>query len=99
MFAARPDSPIPRRRGARELTALIERRVRPGIFVSDNETEFISSAILSGARNHGIVCHFIAPGEPMQNGFCDSFNGRICDQFLNESLFVGLDHARATIAR
>jgi len=41
---------------------------------------------------------FIAPGKPMQNGFCESFNGRMRDELLNETLFFGLDHARAKIA-
>jgi putative transposase len=34
----------------------------------------------------------------MQNGFCESFNGRMRDELLNETLFFGLDHARAKIA-
>ena len=34
----------------------------------------------------------------MQNGFCESFNGRMRDELLNESLFLGLDHARMKIA-
>ena len=33
----------------------------------------------------------------MQNGFCESFNGRMRDELLNESLFLGLDHARHVI--
>jgi putative transposase len=33
----------------------------------------------------------------MQNGFCESFNGRMPDELLNESLFFGLDHARTRI--
>jgi putative transposase len=43
------------------------------------------------------VWHFIAPGKPMQNGFCESFNGRMRDELLNESLFLGLEHARSKI--
>ena len=46
------------------------------------------------ARDHKIAWHFIAPGKPMQNGFCESFNGRMPDELLNESLFLGLDHAQ-----
>jgi hypothetical protein len=84
---------------ARELTALIERRGKPGMIVSDNGTEFTSSAMLGWAQDNRIVWHFIAPGKPMQNGFCESFNGRMRDELLNESLFLGLDHARETIAR
>ena len=34
----------------------------------------------------------------MQNGFCESFNGRMRDELLNETLFFGLDHARTAIA-
>ena len=34
----------------------------------------------------------------MQNGFCESFNGRMRDELLNETLFFDLDHARAKIA-
>jgi putative transposase len=33
----------------------------------------------------------------MQNGFWESFNGRMRDELLNETLFFGLDHARAKI--
>jgi putative transposase len=33
----------------------------------------------------------------MQNGFYESFNGRMRDELLNETLFFGLDHARARI--
>ena len=34
----------------------------------------------------------------MQNGFCESLNGRMRDELLNESLFLGLDHTREMIA-
>ena len=34
----------------------------------------------------------------MQNGFCESSNGRMRDALLNETLFLGRDHARAKIA-
>ena len=33
----------------------------------------------------------------MQNGFCESFNGRMRDELLNETLFLGLAHARSLI--
>jgi putative transposase len=97
-LAAIPDTSISGRRVARELTALIERRGKPGMIVSDNGTEFTSNAMLAWAEEHNITWHFIAPGKPMQNGFCESFNGRMRDELLNESLFFGLDHARTRIA-
>src|SRR5882757_8893506 len=63
----------------------------------DNGTEFTSNAMLAWAEEHNIAWHFIAPGKPMQNGFCESFNGRMRDELLNETLFFGLDHARTRI--
>jgi transposase InsO family protein len=67
------------------------------MIVSDNGTEFTSNAILAWARDHGVEWHYIAPGKPMQNGYTESFNGRMCDELLNESLFIDLDHARQLI--
>ncbi|WP_442967026.1 IS3 family transposase, partial [Rhizobium sp. C4] len=97
-LAAIPDTSISGRRVARELTTLIERRGKPGMIVSDNGTEFTSNAILAWSRDHKVEWHYIAPGKPMQNGYIESFNGRMRDELLNESLFFGLHHARSAIA-
>ena len=97
-LAAVPDTSISGRRVARELTTLIARRGKPGLIVSDNGTEFTSNAMFTWQHEHKIAWHYIAPGKPMQNGFCESFNGRMRDELLNESLFLGLDHARSRIA-
>lgn len=64
-LAAVVDTSISGRRVARELTALIERRGKPG--VSDNGTEFTSIAILEWAAKIQVKWHYIAPGKPMQN--------------------------------
>ena len=60
-------------------------------------TEFTANAILTWCKDYGIEWHYIAPGKPMQNGYVESFNGRMRDELLNETLFHGLDHARAVI--
>jgi transposase InsO family protein len=96
-LAAIPDTSISGRRVARELTALIERRGKPGMIVSDNGTELTSNAILKWCAEHKVEWHYIAPGKPMQNGFLESFNGRMRDEFLNETLFRNLAHARDLI--
>ncbi|MEZ5654265.1 MAG: IS3 family transposase [Sphingobium sp.] len=97
-LAAIPDTSISGRRVARELTDLIARRGKPGMIVSDHGTEFTSNAILAWSKDHRVEWHYIAPGKPMQNGYVESFNGRMRDELLNESLFFGLDHARSAIA-
>ena len=69
-----------------ELIALIEARGKPGMIISDNVTEFTSTAMLTWAEQH------IWTGTPMRR-FCESLDGRMRDEFLNETLFLGLDHA------
>lgn len=97
-LAAIPDTSISGRRVARELTTLIESRGKPQMIVSDHGTEFTSNAILGWATDHQVEWHYIAPGRPMQNGFVESFNGRMRDELLNETLFLDLDHSRQLIA-
>lgn len=97
-LAAIPDTSISGLRVARELSKLIALRGKPGMIVSDNGTEFTSTAILAWAAEHGVDWHYIAPGKPTQNGFVESFNGRMRDELLNETLFFGLDHARQKLA-
>ena len=97
-LAAIPDTSISGRRVARELSTLIGQRGKPKMIVSDNGTEFTSNAVLSWAAERRIAWHYIAPGKPMQNAYIESFNGRMRDELLNESLFFGLDAARETIA-
>jgi putative transposase len=97
-LGAIPETSISGRRVARELTTIVERRGKPGMIVSDHGTEFTCNAMLAWCKDAVIDWHFIAPGKPMQNGFIESFNGRMRDELLNETLFFDLDDARAKIA-
>jgi putative transposase len=69
-------------------------RGKPHRMVSDNGTELTTSAILRWSQERRVEWHYIAPGKPMQNGFVESFNGRLRDECLNETLFTSLPHAR-----
>ena len=91
------DTSLSGRRVARELDAIIVRRGRPETIVSDNGTELTSNAILSWADETGVGWHYIAPGKPQQNGFNESFNGRLRDELLNETLFRSLPQARLVL--
>jgi len=57
------------------------------MIVSDNGTEFTSNAVLAWSGDAGVEWHYIAPGKPTQNGFVESFNGRIRDELFNKTLF------------
>jgi putative transposase len=84
-------------RVARELDRLIIERGRPKMIVSDNGSELTSNAILAWADQSRVVWHYIAPGKPMQNAFIESFNGRLRDELLNETLFTSLAQARVAL--
>ena len=84
-------------RVARELDAAIGNRKKPSMIVSDNGTEFTSMAILKWSHEAQIEWHYIAPGKPQQNAFIESFNGKLRDELLNETLFISLDHAREVL--
>jgi putative transposase len=85
-------------RVVRELDAIITERGRPAMCVSDNGTEFTSMAVLRWCQETQIEWHYIAPGKPTQNAFIESFNGRLRDELLNETLFRWRAHARAALS-
>jgi putative transposase len=91
------DNSISGQRVARELDTIAERRGYPLMVVSDNGTELTSNAMLKWQQDRGIEWHYIAPGKPMQNGFVESFNGRLRDECLNEHLLTSYRHAREII--
>ena len=84
-------------RVVRELDALITARGRPAMIVSDNGTELTSMAVLRWSQERQVEWHYIAPGKPQQNAFMESFNGRLRDELLNETLFGSLGHAREAL--
>ena len=93
------DTSIGGARLVRELDALVASRGKPATIVSDNGTEMTSRAVLEWTNRAGIDWHYIAPGKPQQNGFVESFNGRLRDECLNEEVFASLAEARAVIER
>ena len=96
-LGAIPDTSISGRRVARELTAIVERRGKPGSIVSDNGTEFPCNAMLPGARRPAST-GTSSPRQADPNAFVESFNGRMRDEFPNETLFFDIDDARTKVA-
>lgn len=77
-------------RVARELDAIVAARGLLLTVVSDNGTELTSTAILQWSQERGVGWHYIAPGKPQQNAYVESFNGRLRDECLNETVFTSL---------
>ena len=92
------DTSLPGLRVVRELDAIVAARGQPTMIVSDNGTELTSMAMLRWSQERRVEWHYIAPGKPQQNAFVESFNGRLRDELLNETLFTSLAHAREVLA-
>jgi putative transposase len=93
-----PDTSISGLRVTRELDQAFAERGMPRKIVSDNGTEFTSMAILKWVQDNGLDWHYIQPGKPTQNAFIESFNGKLRDECLNETLFASLSDAREELA-
>ncbi len=92
------DTSLSGARLVRELDGIAARRGLPLSVVSDNGTELTSVAVLRWSQDRAVAWHYIAPGKPQQNAFVESFNGRLRDECLNETMFTSLRHARAVLA-
>ena len=91
------DTSLNGRRVCEELEQVIEARGKPDRILSDNGTEFTSMTILRWCQAQGIRWDYIQPGKPYQNGYIESFNGKLRDECLNESVFVNLQEAKRLV--
>ncbi len=111
-LAAVADTSISGRRVARELDALAARRGKPGFVVSgrhrratgpSDDGDAPSSHLERHARmdpedRRGLALH--RPGQAdARHGICEAFDGRMREEFLNETLFFSRDQAREAVAR
>ena len=82
---------------ASALDRAIGRGQPPRSITVDHGTEFMSRALEDWAHARGVALDFIRPGKPVENGYIESFNGRLRDECLNVHQFVDLADARARI--
>src|SRR3954451_13626491 len=89
-----PHSPAsPRKAG----TGSADDRARQADDGGQRQRQRTSNAILTWADRSQVEWHYIAPGKPTQNAFIESFNGRLQDELLNETLFTSLAQARVAL--
>jgi transposase InsO family protein len=69
------------------LSAVIARRSPPAYLRSDNGSEFTATAVMRWLRDQQVGPTFIAPGQPWQNGYIESFHSRFRDECLNREWF------------
>lgn len=91
------DTSITGQRVTRVLSELRKTGRLPPILVCDNGTEFTSRAMLMWSHATATKLHFIEPGKPTQNAFCESFNGKLRTECLRQHWFKSLNEARQII--
>lgn len=79
---------------ATALDTIVAIRGTPKSITVDNGTEFSSKAMDLGAYTNGVHLDFIWPGRPVENGYIESFNGKLRDECLNVEVFFTLADAR-----
>jgi putative transposase len=78
--------------------AIAERGAAPGSLTLDNGSEFAGRAMELWALQASVQLCFIRPGRPVENGYIESFNGRLRDECLNVEWFTSLSDAREKLA-
>jgi transposase InsO family protein len=81
------------------LAWLFATRGVPDHIRSDNGPEFTATAVREWLKRVGVRTLFISPGSPWENGYVESFNGRLRDELLNGELFYTLREAKVLIER
>ena len=69
----------------------------PEYIRSDNGPEFTARAVRKWLNRMGVKTLFIEPGSPWENGYIESFNGKMRDELLNREIFTTLEEARVLI--
>ena len=76
--------------------AMLEHGI-PAHVRSDNGAEMTANIVRDWLGRLGAKTLFIAPGSPWENGYCESFNGKLRDELLNGELFYSLKEAQVVI--
>ena len=79
------------------LAKLFIRRGTPGNIRSDNGPEFTAKAVREWLKKLEIKTLFIEPGCPWENGYNESFNGKLRDELLDREIFYTLKEAKVLV--
>jgi putative transposase len=66
---------------------------------SDNGSEFVAEELRKWLAKVGTGTLYIEPGSPWENGYCESFNGKLRDECLNGEIFYSLKEAQVVIEK
>jgi putative transposase len=80
-----------------QLADLFVRRGTPAYLRSDNGSEFTARKVRQWLACVGVEMLYIEPGSPWENGYVESFNGKLRDELLNREIFFTLKEAQVLI--
>ncbi len=92
------DSSLSGHKVALALSQVVAERGAPESITVDNGSEFASKARDAWAYQYRVNLDFIRPGRPVENGYIESFNGRLRDECLNVHVFLPLADVREKLA-
>lgn len=81
------------------LAWLMATRGVPGYIRSDNGSEFTAKAVRDWLGRVDAKTLYITPGSPWENGYIESFNGRLADELLEREIFDTLHEAKVLVER
>ena len=81
------------------LEGLFELHGAPRYLRSDNGGEFIADKVKQWLAMSGTQTVYIEPGHPWKNGYCESFNGKLRDECLNEEVFYNARYAQVVVEK
>jgi len=81
------------------LAGLMLIRGCPEYLRSDNGSEFTANKLRQWLTSLGVITAYIEPGSPWENGYCESFNARMRDEFLNGEIFGNMYEAEVLTKR
>ncbi len=92
---------VARRLNSRDVLSILARlflqKGIPKYIRSDNGPEFAAKAVREWLQRLGVQTLFIEPGSPWENGYNESFNGKLRDELLNGEIFLTLQEAQVLV--
>jgi putative transposase len=98
-LAIEVDFSLPGERVVQTLERIIEWRGEPKAIRGDNGPEYLSTVLVTWAKQHNIKLDYIQPGKPQQNACVERYNRTVRYDWLNQYLFESIDQVRSFATR
>lgn len=98
-LAIRCERSFPSHRVIEALADVVVQRGIPAHIRSDNGPEFVAKQLRAWLEKTGAKILYIEPGSPWENGYCESFNSKLREEFLNGEIFYSLKELRVLAER